>query len=129
VRPAIAENLMRKQQLIVLRRGRRWAPSPKVSDRLRIRTLFLSPARIEKVVIALRPSTLVAFHQAFVRRKYRRLFSSTPCPNKPGPKGPDNRLIKATSNSGRGHTLERAELNHVRWVSHCRDLVHLPAAA
>ena len=28
-----------------------------------------------------------------------------------------------------GHTVARAELNHVRWVSHCRDLVQLPAAA
>jgi hypothetical protein len=25
-----------------------------------------------------------------------------------------------------GHTVARAELNHVRWVSHCRDLVQLP---
>jgi putative transposase len=30
-----------------------------------------------------------------VRRKYRRLFSSTPCPKKPGPKGPDEALIQA----------------------------------
>ncbi len=28
-----------------------------------------------------------------------------------------------------GHTVARAELNNVRWVSHCRDLVQLPAAA
>jgi putative transposase len=28
-----------------------------------------------------------------------------------------------------GHTVARAELNHVRWVSHCRDLVQLPLAA
>jgi hypothetical protein len=26
-------------------------------------------------------------------------------------------------------TVARADLNHVRWVSHCRDLVQLPAAA
>ena len=25
-----------------------------------------------------------------------------------------------------GHTVARAELNNVRWVSHCRDLVQLP---
>jgi len=30
-----------------------------------------------------------------VRRKYRRLFSSTVCPTKPGPKGPDQALIQA----------------------------------
>jgi putative transposase len=28
-----------------------------------------------------------------------------------------------------GHTVVRAELNNVRWVSHCRDLVQLPVAA
>jgi hypothetical protein len=29
-----------------------------------------------------------------------------------------------------GHHLQtRAELNHVRWVSHCRGLVQLPEAA
>src|SRR5262249_20819109 len=38
---------------------------------------------------------LLAFHQALVRRKYRRLFSSTSCPRKPGPKGPNQALIQA----------------------------------
>jgi len=28
-----------------------------------------------------------------------------------------------------GHPAARAELNNVRWVSHCRDLVQLPVAA
>src|SRR5882672_7359956 len=28
-----------------------------------------------------------------------------------------------------GRTVARAELNNVRWVSHCRDLVQLPVAA
>ena len=28
-----------------------------------------------------------------------------------------------------GHTVARAELNNVRWVSHCRDLVQLKVAA
>ena len=97
VRAVIAENLVLKQQLIVLRRGRRRAPSLTLSDRLLcgFGSLFLSPGRIRKVAIALRPSTLLAFHQALVRRKYRRLFSSTPCPKKPGPKGPDEALIQA----------------------------------
>ena len=27
-----------------------------------------------------------------------------------------------------GHMVTRAELNNVRWVSHCRDLVQLPVA-
>ena len=97
VRAVIAENLVLKQQLIVLRRGRRRAPSLTLQDRLLcgFGSLFLSPGRIQKVAIALRPSTLLAFHQALVRRKYRRLFSSAPCPRKPGPKGPDAALIQA----------------------------------
>jgi putative transposase len=28
-----------------------------------------------------------------------------------------------------GQTIVSADLNHVRWVSHCRDLVQLPVAA
>ena len=42
--------------------------------------LFLSPGRIRKVAIGVRPSTVLAFQQALVRRTYRRLFSSSECP-------------------------------------------------
>ena len=28
-----------------------------------------------------------------------------------------------------GHTVAPVDLSHVRWVSHCRDLVQLPVAA
>ena len=34
-----------------------------------------------------------------------------------------------TSTFAGGHMVARAELNNVRWVSHCRDLVQLPVAA
>ena len=93
----IAENLVLKQQLIVLRRGRQRAPNLALSDRLicGLASLFLSPGRIRKVAIGVRPSTLLAFHQALVRRKYRRLFSSSPCRKTPGPKGPSDALIQA----------------------------------
>jgi hypothetical protein len=30
---------------------------------------------------------------------------------------------------GSEHSMTPAHLNHVRWVSHCRDLVQLPVAA
>ena len=43
----------------------------------------------------MRPATLLTFHQALVRRKYRRLFSSSPRAKKPGPKGPSEALIRA----------------------------------
>jgi hypothetical protein len=97
VRAVIAENLVLKQQLIVLRRARKRAPNLALSDRLLwgFRSLFLRPGRLRKVAITLRPSTLLAFHRALVRCKYRRLFSSTRRPKKPGPKGPDESLIQA----------------------------------
>ena len=93
----IAENLLLKHQLIVLRRGRRRAPNLTQSDRLLcgFGSLVLNAARIRKVAIAFRPSTLLAFHQALVRRKYRLLFSARQRPKKPGPKGPDEALIRA----------------------------------
>src|SRR5260370_40562367 len=96
-RAVIAENLILKQQLIVLRRARKRAPNLALSDRLLcgFGSLFLSPGRIRKVAIAVRRSTLLTFHQALVRRKYHRLFSSSHCPKKPGPKGPSAALIQA----------------------------------
>jgi len=96
VRAVMAENLLLKQQLIFLRRARQRAPNLSRSDRLLCGfwSLFLNPGRIRKVAIALRPSTLLAFHQALVRRKYRGLFSSRPRRKKPGPKGPDDALIQ-----------------------------------
>src|SRR5262249_39291271 len=97
VRAVIAENLLLKQQLMVLRRRRRRSPRLTGTDRLLcgLESLFLTPGRIRKLAIALRPSTLLAFHQALVRRKYRLLFSSRPGPKKPGPKGPDEDVIRA----------------------------------
>ena len=93
VRAVIAENLVLKQQLLVLRRGRRRAPHLTLSDRLLcgFGALLLSAGRIRKVAIALRPSTLLAFHQALVRGKYRRLFSSTPCRTPDPPASPRSR--------------------------------------
>src|SRR5438270_13155923 len=69
VRAVMAENLLLKQQLIVLRRARRRAPNLTQSDRVLcgLWSLFLRPGRIRKVAIAFRPSTLLAFHQALVR--------------------------------------------------------------
>jgi len=97
VRAVIAENLLLKQQLIVMRRARRRAPNLTWSVRLLcgFTSLFLSRGRIQKLAIAFRPATLLAFHQALVHRKYRRLFSARRRPKKPGPKGPAEALIRA----------------------------------
>jgi hypothetical protein len=57
VRTVIAENLLLKHQLLVLRRGRRRAPNLTGSDRLLcgFASLFLSTSRIRKVALAFRP--------------------------------------------------------------------------
>ena len=97
VRAVIAEHLLLKQQLIVVCRPRQRAPRLTASDRLLFGfgALFLSPGRIRKVAIGVRPATLLAFHQALVRRTYRRLLSSSECPMQPGPKGPSEVLLQA----------------------------------
>ena len=97
VRAVIAENLLLRQQLIVLSRPRQRAPNLTSSERVLcgLESIFLRPGRIHKVAIGVRPSTLLAFHQALVRRKYRRLFSSSRRHRKPGPKGPNEALIRA----------------------------------
>jgi len=97
VRAVMAENLLLKQQLIVLRRARKRAPDLRASDRLLCGfwSLFLSAGRLRKVAVAFRPSTLLGFHHALVRRKYRLLFSARQHPKKPGRKGPSQALIEA----------------------------------
>src|SRR5258708_37353302 len=47
----------------------------------------------QKSAIAVRPSTHLAFHQALVRRKYRRLFSSSPWDNHVEAWTPDEKRI------------------------------------
>ena len=68
VRAVMAENLLLKQQLIVLRRARQRAPNLTSIDRLMCGfwPIFLSPGRIRKVAIAALDAP--AFHQALLRR-------------------------------------------------------------
>lgn len=56
----IAENLLLKQQLLVLTRSRRRAPNLANADRFLMGfwSLFLLPGRIAKVAVSIRPSTL-----------------------------------------------------------------------
>ena len=73
----IAENLLLKQQLLVVTRSRRRAPNLTTADRfiMGFWSLFLRPGRIAKNALSVRPSTLLNFHECLVHRKYRRLFS------------------------------------------------------
>ena len=89
VRAVIAENLLLKQQLIVLRRARQRAPNLRRSNRLLCGfwSLFLSPGRIRTVAVALRPSTILAFHQALVLTSIAVCSRRGGAPGSPGRKG------------------------------------------
>ena len=97
VRAVIAENLVLKHQLIVLRRPRQRAPNLTVSERLVCESGRSFSGRVGsgRSRSGVRPATLPTFHRALVRGKYRRLFSSSHRPRKPGPKGPSEALIRA----------------------------------
>jgi putative transposase len=95
-RAVIAESLLLKHQLLVLNRSRRKAPPLRALDRilLGLGATLVSPQRILKVAVAVRPATLLRFHRALVQRKYQWLFSSK-TGRRPGPKGPSKELIAA----------------------------------
>jgi hypothetical protein len=69
----IAENLLLKQQLLVITRPRKRAPNISPIQRLLFAfwCRFLKRRRIERVAILLRPSTLLRMHSALVRKEYR----------------------------------------------------------
>ena len=90
----IADSLLMKQQFLVISRSRKRAPNLSVLDRflLGFWSLFLSPHHIQRSAVILRPSTLLRFHEALKKRKYRLLYTSRQR-HKPGPKGPYQELI------------------------------------
>ena len=93
-RALIAENLLLKQQLIIHRRARQRAPNLTTQDRtlLGFLSLFLNPRRLARSAIIIKPSTLLRFHKALRKRKYRLLYSPGGG-NRPGPKGPSKEVI------------------------------------
>ncbi len=93
-RSVVAESIILKHQLLILNRSRKRAPRLGAVDRvlLGLGTLLISPRRLMKVAVVIRPTTLLRFHRALVRRKYRRLFSSS-WRRRPGPQGPSDELI------------------------------------
>src|SRR5437867_3770939 len=96
LRAVVAESVLIKQQLLIVNRSRRRAPNLRVLDRLiaGFCLLWIKPTRLLRVAIALKPSTLLNFHRALVQRKYRLLFS-VKRGAKPGPKGPNQDVIRA----------------------------------
>ena len=96
IRAVLAENLLLKRQLLVMRRSPRRAPNLRTADRVLFGFLsqFLRPRRLIRTAIILKPSTLLRLHRGLKGFKYRFLYSSSP-KKKPGPKGAAPELIRA----------------------------------
>ena len=94
VKVLVAENIVLKQQLIVLMRHKKRPPNLTSSDRITFGflTTFINPKRLSKMAVAIKPATLLRFHKALVNRKYSKLFSAKTT-KKPGPKGPSHEII------------------------------------
>ena len=95
-RAVIAESLLLKHQLLVLSRSRKKAPILTPWDRLifGVGAFLVSPKRIPKIAIGIRPSTLLHFYRALIQRKYRLPFTPR-ARRRPRPKGPSKELIAA----------------------------------
>ena len=117
VRSVIAESVLLKHQLLIPNRSRR-APILKPLDRLvaGFCSLFVKPMRLTRVAVALKPSTLLNFHGALVRRKYRLLFSPKRR-TKPGPKGPAADIISAVVQMKRRNGDARVLPSRSIWLS------------
>ena len=94
-RAVVVDSLLMKQQLLVINRSRKRAPNLTALDRFLFGflSLFVSPRRIRRSAVIIKPSTLLRFHEALVKCKYQWLYSSRK-KGKSGPKGPSAELIK-----------------------------------
>ena len=95
-RSVISESLLVKHQLLILNRSRVRAPLLRPSDRLIVGlcAILMRPTRLLRSAIVLKPSTILSFHRALVKRKYHLLFTPK-SRGKPGPRGPSPELISA----------------------------------
>jgi hypothetical protein len=117
-RVVVAESLLLKHQLVISSRARRpvkrktsalpsvlatetrRAPNLNSFDRFvfGLGSLFVPASRLPKLAVILKPRTLLRFHEALKKRKYRGLFSSGGH-RRPGPKGPSEEPLKRSSSS------------------------------
>ena len=95
-RSVVAESLLVKHQLLIVSRSRARAPVLRPTDRVIVGlcAIFMRPGRLLRSAIVLKPSTILSFHRALVKRKYRLLFTPK-TRRKPGPRGPSPELISA----------------------------------
>jgi transposase InsO family protein len=95
-RSIVAESLLVKHQLLIFNRSRERAPDLRPGDRLiaGLCAILMRPARLVRSAIVLKPATILSFHRALVKRKYRLLFTPK-TRERPGAKGPPPELIAA----------------------------------
>ncbi|MFC1665258.1 hypothetical protein ACFL17_06530 [Pseudomonadota bacterium] len=92
----VTENLSLKHQLLIAQRRHHRSPNLTILDRYLLgwSVMLLSPRRILRAAIVVKPATIMTFHRALVSRKYRLLFGSTQN-TKPGPNWPSKESIRA----------------------------------
>ena len=97
VRSVVAESVLLRHQLLILKRARLRAPDLRPGDRIvaGLCAGFMFPARLFRSAIVLKPTTILKFHRLLVKRKYRELFAPKRKAGKPGPKGPSPELVAA----------------------------------
>src|SRR5438093_4751174 len=129
VRAVAVESVLLKHQLLISSRARRRAPNLNAFDRLLLGLglLFVPASRIPKLAVILKPRTLLRFHEALKKRKYRGLFSSGGH-RRPGPKGPSKELIDAIvefkrRNPGVGCPRIAQEIAHAFGIEINKDIV------
>ena len=118
LRAVVAESVLTKHQMLILKRSRRRAPNLCIQDRFiaGLCSLWIKPSRLRKVALAFKTSTLLSFHRALVQRKYRLLFSPKQR-TRPGPKGPTADLIRAV--------VEMKQRNPTWGCPHIADQINL----
>ena len=94
LKAVVAENLVLRQQLIVVSRKNGRSPPLKFVDRFLFGLLAfgLSLKRLNKISIAISPNTILKFHKALVNKKYQILFG-TKNGRRRGPKGFDKKIV------------------------------------
>ena len=88
---------------------------------------LINPKRLSKLAIILKPVTLLKFHQALVQRKYHLLFSNK-TPRKPGPKGPEQKIINMivemkTRNPSFGYRRIAMQISNAFGIEIDKDIV------
>ncbi|WNO08947.1 integrase core domain-containing protein [Teredinibacter sp. KSP-S5-2] len=95
-RSIVTENILLRQQLLILSRKQKRCPNLKTEDRFvfSLCAEFLSLQRITKNAVLLKPATILRFHTALKNKKYKSLYTAK-TKAKPGPKGPSQEVIDA----------------------------------